>query len=102
MDKLMSIIVANKFPIPPAQANAGLAANPSVIPTLGAAMGRLGGRFLLRLEHDHEFIDLDEWPSLEVYGRFLSEERASLDAFEAAVGSKAIEEIWTVWRPDEP
>ena len=100
---MMSIIVAMKFAIPPAQANAGLAANPTVIPVLGAAMERLGGMFLLRLEHDHEFIDLDEWPSAEVYETFLTEERAALDAFEAAVGSKAIPEIWTAWRaPDAP
>jgi len=96
----MSIIVAIKFPVPPAQANAALAANPGALAPLGEAMEKFGGKFLLRLEHDNEFIDLDEWPSLEDYQAFKAEAQAVIDAFEAALGTASTEEIWTAWRPD--
>lgn len=96
----MSIIVAIKFPVPPAQANAAMAANPGTLEPLGAAMEKFGGKFFVRLEHENEFIDMDEWPSMEAYQAFKGEAQPVIDAFEAALGTTSTEEIWTAWRPD--
>ncbi len=96
----MSIIVFTMFRVPSAQANAVREANPGVMEPIRNAMEKFGGKFVLRLEHENEFVDMDEWPSLEAYQAFKAEAQSAIDAFEAALGTTSAEEIWTAWRPD--
>jgi hypothetical protein len=43
---------------------------------------------------EHRFIDVDEWPSREVYAAFKQEAAPYIDAFEAALGCRSTEELY--------
>ena len=94
----MSIIVAIRFPMPPEKANQLVAENPEPLAAVSKIIDRHGGKFLLRLARDEEFIDLDEWPSAEVYEQFKAEARPQIDAFEDSLGVRSTDEVWTAWR----
>ncbi|MCB1272966.1 MAG: hypothetical protein KDB25_01025 [Leucobacter sp.] len=90
----MPVHVLIDFPISAEQNDALLAERPELIEPIGKLLVKHGALSHARLKGEGRYIDIDVFPSREVYHAFKAEAQPYIDAYEGALGVRSVDTIW--------
>jgi hypothetical protein len=91
----MSVMVIIHFPVDFEEAERRTGGKVDWAPVI-AAWKAAGARHYHQLKRDGEFLDLDEFPSIEAYEQFKAEAGPTIEGFETLLGVRSTDVVWEV------